>query len=79
MGGEVPIGAHDPSRHRDPIRQVARCHGCGEQRPGITRFESMAFGNKPIGRAIHFCDGCRGAIVERPLDEVLTGFLRGEH
>jgi hypothetical protein len=65
-------------RHRDPIIQVACCRSCGQDREGETRFESMAFGNTPPGRAIHFCFECEAAIIERPLDEVLMEYLTGE-
>jgi hypothetical protein len=71
----VPTGAKDQARRRPPVRCVAVCHGCGQEREGITRFESMSYGCKPIGRAIHFCAPCVAAIKERPLDAVLTELL----
>lgn len=68
-------GVHDHTRDRDPVRQVARCHGCGEDREGVTRFESKTHGQQPIGRAIHYCGACAAAITERPLDEVMLSYL----
>lgn len=65
-------------RHREPVRQVAVCHRCGQERDGETRYESMAYGFRhPVGRAIHFCDECDAELLalERPLDEVLMGYL----
>jgi hypothetical protein len=69
---EPPRGARDPGRRRDPIRQLARCHTCQREREGTTTFESMAYGERPVGYAIHFCDECEASIQESPIEEVLS-------
>ena len=73
-------GAQAANRCREPLRQVARCRRCGQDREGETRFESMAYGGLPVGREIHFCDECEAALAlsERPLEDVLLDYLRGE-
>lgn len=65
-------GSRLNGRARDPVRQVAECRGCGESKEGVTRFESMAYSNKPAGHPIHFCDDCERGIVERPLTAVIS-------
>jgi hypothetical protein len=73
-------GSNDSSRRREPVYQVARCHKCGEERAGETRFESMRFWDKPIGRPIHFCDECEADLIlnERSLEEVLAEYLAAD-
>lgn len=72
-------GAQSEQRHKAPVRQVARCRRCGEEREGLTRFETMAYGGYPVGRPIHFCDVCDGELAasKRPLAVVLYELATG--
>lgn len=74
-----PAGARDEIRHRLPERRVALCRRCKREQLGTTTFESMVYGNKPVGHPVHFCDECDGdlAATERPLELVLTELLSG--
>lgn len=65
-------GAQSAARTRKPVRQTAICRTCGHEKDGVTRTESMTFGAFPIGRQIHFCDDCRQALEERPLETVIA-------
>lgn len=62
MTGPAP-GARISGRRREPERRVAVCQRCKRERAGVTTFESMTYGYKPVGRPIHFCDECEGALM----------------
>lgn len=60
------------TRSLEHTRQVGRCNGCGETRIGVTRVEGRPW--EDDSKTFHICDGCRGSIVERPLEAVLADF-----
>jgi hypothetical protein len=74
------VGSQFPDRHRAPEITVATCRRCGQEAEGETRYESMSYGDYPIGRAIHYCHACEDALMlsERPLDAVLADYLTGQ-
>jgi hypothetical protein len=38
----------------------------------------MAMKDRPVGRAIHFCEECEAAILERPLEDVIEDIAGGD-